>query len=73
MESKKLMLEENVRLKGLHGGLTTETTDIILKGSRNKGTELQMAAYLYAIVQANAKTAREVLGMKKEGYGKSGF
>jgi hypothetical protein len=29
-----------------------------------------MAAYLYAILQANAKT---VLDMKKEGDGKSGF
>jgi hypothetical protein len=63
-------LEENLWLKELKSGLTTEITGIILEESRHKDKELQMAAYLYAILQANAKT---VLDMKKEGDGKSGF
>jgi hypothetical protein len=67
IESKKLPLEENLWLKGLGDGLNVETAGIILEESRNKKKEPQMAAYLYAILQANAETVQEVLEMRNAG------
>jgi hypothetical protein len=66
IESKKLSLEENLWLKGLGNDLNAEAASIILEESRNKEKESQMAAYLYVILQANAKTVQEVLEMNNE-------
>jgi hypothetical protein len=63
IESGKLPLEENVWLKGLNKGLNVETTRIILEEGQKKRTDPEIAAYLYAVLQANAKTIREVLNM----------
>jgi hypothetical protein len=63
IESGKLALEENVWLKGLNKGLNVETTRIILEEGQKKKKDPEIAAYLYAVLQANAKTIREVLNM----------
>jgi hypothetical protein len=63
IESKKLPPGENLWLRGLTTDLNTETADTILKESRKKGKEAGLAAYLYALLHANAKTIQEVLEM----------
>jgi hypothetical protein len=43
--------------------LNTEAAGTILKESRKRGKGADMAAYLYALLNANTKTIREVLEM----------
>jgi hypothetical protein len=61
IESKKLPLEENLWLKGLSKDLNAEVAGTILEESRKRDVEL--GAYLYAILSANKETIREVLKM----------
>jgi hypothetical protein len=65
IESKKLPPEENVWLKGLSSDLNVETAGIIL--NRKNMKEPDIAAYLYAVLQANPETVQEVLRMGKRG------
>jgi hypothetical protein len=64
IESKKLSPDENLWLKGLNRELNTETAGSILELSRKKNGP-EIAAYLYAVLLANAKTIQEVLKMDK--------
>jgi hypothetical protein len=64
IESKKLPPDENLWLKGLDSELNTETAGSILELSRKKNGP-EIAAYLYAVLLANAKTIQEVLKMDK--------
>jgi hypothetical protein len=66
IESKKLPSEENLWLKGLDRELNAETAGGILEASKKKNGP-EIAAYLYAVLTANAKTLREVLKMDKAG------
>jgi hypothetical protein len=63
IESKKLPAGENLWLKGLTRDLNAEAAGTILKESRKKGKEAGLGAYLYALLQGNAKTIQEVLAM----------
>jgi hypothetical protein len=56
IESKKLPPEENVWLKGLSSDLNVETAGIIL--NRKNMKEPDIAAYLYAVLQANPETVQ---------------
>jgi enolase len=47
--------------------LNTETAGVILEESWNRSGDERMKAYLYTILQVNAKTMREVMEMRKEG------
>jgi hypothetical protein len=69
IESKKLPESENLWLKGLAKDLNAATAGLILEESRKrgKGAEAELAAYLYALINANIKTMQEVLVMAKEG------
>jgi hypothetical protein len=66
IESKKLPLEENLWLKGLTKDLNPATAGSILEESRKKG-ETELAAYLYALTNANMQTIQEALAMAEEG------
>ncbi|MDR2305121.1 MAG: hypothetical protein LBE10_11095, partial [Treponema sp.] len=59
IESKKLPLAENLWLKGLATDLNAEAAGSILKESRKRGKGAELAAYLYALLNANTKTIRE--------------
>jgi hypothetical protein len=63
IESKKLSFEENLWLKGLSNDLNAAVAGTILEESRRGERETEIGAYLYAILNANAKTIREVLEM----------
>jgi hypothetical protein len=65
IESKKLPLSENLWLKGLSNDLNTEAAGTILEKSRKR--EMDLGAYLYAILRANKETILEVLKMTDEG------
>jgi hypothetical protein len=65
IESGKLPLEENLWLKGLNRGLNAETASVILKEGERKDKDA--AAYLYAVLLANAKILEEALKMDKTG------
>jgi hypothetical protein len=65
IESRKLPVEENLWLKGLGKDLNPAAAGLILEKSRQKETEL--AAYLYALINANLKTIEEALAMAEEG------
>jgi hypothetical protein len=67
IESKKLSVEVNLWLKGLTKDLNPVIAESILKESRKKGTETELGAYLYALINANLKTIEEVLAMADEG------
>jgi hypothetical protein len=67
VESKKLPFEENMWLKGLTKDLNTKSARSILEESRKKGKGADIAAYLYALINANRKVIQEVLAMAKEG------
>jgi hypothetical protein len=49
IESRKLPLKENLRLKGLRKDLNVKTAGSILRESRKKRLETELAAYLYAL------------------------
>jgi hypothetical protein len=64
IETKKLVPEENLWLKGLNRGLNAETAGSIMEASREKyGPDI--AAYLHAVLLTNAKTIVEVSKMSK--------
>jgi hypothetical protein len=63
IESKKLPLAENLWLKGLTNDLNAAAADIILKESRKRGKEAELAAYIYALISANTETIEEVYQM----------
>jgi hypothetical protein len=67
IESKKLPFEENLWLKGLAKDLNPAMAGSILEASRKKGKEAEVAAYLYALINANQKTIEEALAMVDEG------
>jgi hypothetical protein len=69
IESKKLPETENLWLKGLTKDLNVSTAEIILKESRKRGEGMsaELAAYLYALINANIQTMQEVLTMADEG------
>jgi hypothetical protein len=48
-------------LKGLTKGLNAKSARSILEESRKKGAETDIAAYLYALINANLKAIEEVL------------
>jgi hypothetical protein len=61
IESRKLPFEENLWLKGLSNDLNAAAAETILEESRDRAAEI--GAYLHAILNANAKTIREILEM----------
>jgi hypothetical protein len=63
IESKKLPLSENLWLKGLSNDLNAEAAGTILEESRKRERTAEIGAYIYALLNANAKTIREVLAM----------
>jgi hypothetical protein len=64
IETRKLAPEENLWLKGLNRGLNAETAGSIIEASRGKyGPDI--AAYLHAVLLANAKAIAEVSKMSK--------
>jgi hypothetical protein len=63
IESRKLPDEENLWLKSLGRGLSAESLDRVLRKSTPWKKEAEAGAYLYAVLQANAETLREVLAM----------
>jgi hypothetical protein len=63
IEGKKLPLAENLWLKGLTTSLNAAVADIILKESRKRGKEAELAAYMYALISANTETIEEVYQM----------
>jgi hypothetical protein len=67
IESKKLPFEENLWLKGLTKDLNPKAAGSILRESRKKGAEIELKAYLYALINANLKTIEEALAMANEG------
>ncbi|MDR1096064.1 MAG: hypothetical protein LBL31_06720 [Spirochaetaceae bacterium] len=64
VETKKLAPEDNLWLRGLDKGLNAETAGSIIEASRGK-YEPDIAAYLYAVLLANAKILAEVSKMSK--------
>jgi hypothetical protein len=67
IENKKLPFEENLWLKGLTKDLNAKAARSILDESRNKGTETELGAYLYALLNANRKAIEEALDMARRG------
>jgi hypothetical protein len=66
IESKKLPVEENLWLKGLTKDLNPRAAGSILEESRKKGTEAELEAYLYVLINTNQKAIEEVLAMAKK-------
>jgi hypothetical protein len=67
IESGKLPLKENLWLKGLNKGLNAETASVILKEGERRNKDPDAAAYLYAVLLANAGILEEALKMDKTG------
>jgi hypothetical protein len=67
IENKKLPFEENLWLKGLTKDLNAKAARSILEKSRKKGAEIELKAYLYALINANLKAIEEELAMAKRG------
>jgi hypothetical protein len=61
--SPQLTETDNLWIKGLNHGLNIRSADTIFKESRLKGNEPLIRAYLYAVLQANPQTAKEVVKM----------
>jgi hypothetical protein len=66
IESKKLPFEENLWLKGLTKDLNAQAARSILEESRKKGPGAELAAYLYALINANRNAIQEVQTMAKD-------
>jgi hypothetical protein len=64
IETKRLAMEDNLWLRGLNRGLNAETAGSIIEASRGK-YEPDIAAYLYAVLLANAKIIEEAIRMGK--------
>ncbi|GHU94914.1 hypothetical protein FACS189479_08120 [Spirochaetia bacterium] len=60
VESKKLSESDNMWFKGLNKGLDISSFGRIVKESRMKGKETRIGSYLYAVMQANPETLKEV-------------
>ncbi|GHT58181.1 hypothetical protein FACS1894109_11980 [Spirochaetia bacterium] len=60
VESKKLPETDNMWLKGLNKGLDISSFGRIVKESRKKGKGARLGSYLYAVIQANPETLKEV-------------
>jgi hypothetical protein len=67
IESKKLPVEENLWLKGLTKDLNAKAAGSIVRESRKKGAEVELEAYLYALINTNRKAIEEALTMAKRG------
>jgi hypothetical protein len=67
IESGKLPLEENLWLKALNRGLNAETASVILKEGEKRNKDPNAAAYIYAVLLANAEILEEALKMDKTG------
>jgi hypothetical protein len=65
IEGKRLETAENLWLRGLEGGLNAEVLGAILEESK-KRDRAGLGAYLYAVLEANAKIVKEVTGMGKK-------
>ncbi|MDR1128853.1 MAG: hypothetical protein LBL20_06035 [Treponema sp.] len=66
LETKRLPFEENLWLKGLTKDLNAKAARSILEESRKKGGEAEVAAYLYALINANQRAIQEVQTMAKD-------
>ncbi|GHV87664.1 hypothetical protein AGMMS50267_00240 [Spirochaetia bacterium] len=60
IESKKLSQSDNIWLKSLNNSLDFSGLGAIFKASNIKGKNAPIQAYLYAIIQANPHTLKEV-------------
>jgi hypothetical protein len=65
IESGKLPLGENLWLKGLNRGLNAETASVILREGEKRNKDPDAAAYLYAVLMANAEILEEAVKMGK--------
>jgi hypothetical protein len=65
IESKKLPLEENLWLKGLAKDLNAVVAGTILRESWKRGKGAELGAYIYALIQGNPRTLREVVAMSE--------
>jgi hypothetical protein len=63
IECKKLPLSENLWFKGLTKDLNAAAAGTILEESRKRAKGEELAAYLYALINANRKIIREVIEM----------
>ncbi|MDR0710025.1 MAG: hypothetical protein LBF77_08170 [Spirochaetaceae bacterium] len=63
IETKKLPLRENLWLKGLSNDLNAEAAGTILEAGWKRAREVEIGAYLYAILSANGETIEEVYRM----------
>jgi hypothetical protein len=63
IESKKLLFEENLWLKGLSNDLSAAVAGAILEESRKRERVAELGAYIHAILRANKKTIWEVFKM----------
>ncbi|GHV39545.1 hypothetical protein AGMMS49546_11790 [Spirochaetia bacterium] len=61
--SPQLTETDNLWIKGLSHGLNIRSADTIFRESQLKGNEPLIRAYLYAVLQANPQTAKEVIKM----------
>jgi hypothetical protein len=66
VESKKLLLEENLWLKGLSDDLNATAAGVILEESRKRKDAAELGAYIYALLNANTRTIEEVMEMAKK-------
>jgi hypothetical protein len=60
IESRKLSEEENLWLKGLASGLTAKTLGRLLRESGRRRDDALTGAYIYAVLNANTETVKEV-------------
>jgi hypothetical protein len=63
IECKKLSLSENLWFRGLAKDLNATVAGTILEESRKRGRGEELAAYIYALMNANREIIREVLKM----------
>jgi hypothetical protein len=66
IESKKLLFEENLWLKGLSDDLNVTAAGVILEESHKRKGVAELSAYIYALLSANTRTIEEVLEMVKK-------
>jgi hypothetical protein len=66
IDSRKLSAEDNLWLKNLNNKLGHSDIDLLLTESARQDKATQIAAYMYAIVYANARELKETVNMRKE-------